>query len=130
MPTPTSENNNATASRTDKAVVCDALVSLLFSAVEEARSLNDNTDPLVDDILTPALRAAERLRTAFSVIDKWGAMWIDEHIDEEDPNDPTKNCVAQWCIGGDFFPAATHDVIQAALAFADKYADDEANKQI
>ena len=29
MPTPTPENENATASRTDKAVVCDALVSLL-----------------------------------------------------------------------------------------------------
>ena len=29
MPTPTPENDNATDSRTDKAVVCDALVSLL-----------------------------------------------------------------------------------------------------
>lgn len=31
MPTPTPENDNATASRTDKAVVCDALVLLPWS---------------------------------------------------------------------------------------------------
>lgn len=31
MPTQTPENDNATASRTDKAVVCDALVSLLLA---------------------------------------------------------------------------------------------------
>lgn len=30
MPTPTPENENATASRTDKAVVCDALVRLPY----------------------------------------------------------------------------------------------------
>jgi hypothetical protein len=53
-----------------------------------------------------------------SIINKWGANWINQHTDEENLQD---NCKAQWCIAGDYFDAETHDVTEAALAFAKKH---------
>jgi len=57
------------------------------------------------------------MERALAVIDKWGAQWVDAHSNEEG----TDNNPDQWCIGGDFFDASSHDVIQEANAFADKY---------
>lgn len=37
------------------------LVELLEAAIVEARSLESNTDPLVDTILTPALKEAKQI---------------------------------------------------------------------
>ena len=76
--------------------------------------------------IAAALRAErDALRKALEVIDTFGAIWIDAH---EDHDNPENNNPAQWCIGGDFFPAGVGTVMDAALKFAYKAAIDAKRK--
>jgi uncharacterized membrane protein YccC len=67
MPTPTPENNNATASRTDKAVVCNALVSRLLASAEVERSFGNTHANLLADAANEITRLRDALREALTL---------------------------------------------------------------
>ena len=67
MPTSTLENQNTDASRTVKAVGCDALVSRLLASAEVERSFSNTHADLLEDAATEITR----LRDALGRIARW-----------------------------------------------------------
>ena len=89
MQTSTHENNNATESRTDKAVVCGALLSRLLASAEVERSFGNTHANLLEDAAKEITRLREGLdRIARGVdapdIDAEGQIQFGLHCGVED----------------------------------------------